>query len=81
MPLDAGSTTPTAKAAATAASITLPPPRNISRAAALASRCLVDTMPRSPSASCLLLENTLWLTVSLRGAGDGCQRRFELAGG
>jgi 3-oxoacyl-(acyl-carrier-protein) synthase len=63
-PEAAGSHTPSAKAAATAASIALPPAASIDRPASVAAWCAVDTMP--------------WRDVATR-AGDAGSGRADVA--
>ena len=55
MPLDSGSTTPTAKHAATAASTALPPICSICSPACVAWTSFVATIPRDARASLLLM--------------------------
>src|SRR5258708_11839796 len=71
-PLIAGSTTPIAKAVATAASTALPPARSISSPAAAASGCMAVTMPCSATASRFSISH--WLCVRSIAPGPSVQR-------
>ena len=65
MPLASGSTTPRAKLTATAASMTLPPRRMISRPASVDTGCALDT-PARPCASARNGGRACWVSYRTR---------------